>query len=152
MPPVEWRVESGLKPSPDAVAFMEEREPPSQNIARRAVWPSNIRPIIRGDQRGRCRSFSMRGSVFKDGTRRTGHLTPVPAARRLRELDLSNAQRTCAALCTILKNGDPHARCFQRKGERREGRVGTGLRANAQDNSAAARQIASHRRTPCANG
>jgi lipoyl(octanoyl) transferase len=127
MPPVEWRVESGLTAYPDAVAFMEERAAAiAEHRARELVWLVEHPPIYTaGTSANDADLIDARFPVFKTG--RGGQFTYHGPGQRVGYvmLDLKSRNGDVRGFVRDLEEWLIRTlAAFNVKGERREGRVG----------------------------
>jgi lipoyl(octanoyl) transferase len=127
MPPVEWRVESGLTEYPQAVAFMEERAAAiAEGRVRELVWLVEHPPIYTAGTSSNDRDLlDARFPVFKTG--RGGQFTYHGPGQRVGYvmLDLKHRSSDVRGYVHDLEEWLIRTLAkFNVKGERREGRVG----------------------------
>jgi lipoyl(octanoyl) transferase len=127
MPDVEWRIESGLMPYADAVAFMEERAAAiAECRARELVWLVEHPPIYTaGTSAQESDLLDARFPVFKTG--RGGQFTYHGPGQRVGYvmLDLKHRGGDVRGFVRDLEEWLIRTLgAFNVKGERREGRVG----------------------------
>jgi lipoyl(octanoyl) transferase len=127
MPPVEWRVESGLTEYPQAVAFMEDRAAAiAEGRARELVWLVEHPPIYTAGTSSNDRDLlDARFPVFKTG--RGGQFTYHGPGQRVGYvmLDLKHRGSDVRGFVHDLEEWLIRTLAkFNVKGERREGRVG----------------------------
>ena len=127
MPDIEWRVEPGLTPYPEAVAFMEERAAAiADGRARERVWLVEHPPIYTAGTSAQDRDLlDARFPVFKTG--RGGQFTYHGPGQRVGYvmLDLKHRGSDVRGFVRDLEEWLIRTlAAFNVKGERREGRVG----------------------------
>ena len=127
MPGIEWRVEPGLTPYPEAVAFMEERAAAiADGRARERVWLVEHPPIYTAGTSAQDRDLlDARFPVFKTG--RGGQFTYHGPGQRVGYvmLDLKHRGSDVRGFVRDLEEWLIRTlAAFNVKGERREGRVG----------------------------
>ncbi len=127
MPPVEWRVESGLVSYPGAVAFMEDRATAiAEHRARDLVWLIEHPPIYTaGTSANDDDLLDARFPVFRTG--RGGQFTYHGPGQRVGYVMLDLKQRGSDVRGFVRDLEEWLIRtlaAFNVKGERREGRVG----------------------------
>lgn len=127
MPGIEWRVEPGLTPYPEAVAFMEERAAAiADGRARERVWLVEHPPIYTAGTSAQDRDLlDARFPVFKTG--RGGQFTYHGPGQRVGYVMLDLKRRGSDVRGFVRDLEEWLIRtlaAFNVKGERREGRVG----------------------------
>jgi lipoyl(octanoyl) transferase len=141
MPPVEWRVESGLTAYPDAVDFMEERAGAiAEHRARELVWLVEHPPIYTaGTSADYADLVDARFPVFKTG--RGGQFTYHGPGQRVGYVMLDLKQRGSDVRGFVRDLEEWLIRtlaAFNVKGERREGRVGIWVARGSREDKIAA--------------
>ena len=141
MPPVEWRVESGLTAYPDAVAFMEDRAAAiAEHRARELVWLVEHPPIYTaGTSADYADLIDARFPVFKTG--RGGQFTYHGPGQRVGYvmLDLKHRNGDVRGFVRDLEEWLIRTlAAFNVKGERREGRVGIWVARGGHEDKIAA--------------
>ena len=127
MPDIEWRVEAGLAPYPDAVSFMEARAAAiAEGRARELVWLVEHPPIYTAGTSANDRDLlDARFPVFKTG--RGGQFTYHGPGQRVGYVILDLKKRGSDVRGFVRDLEEWLIRtlaAFSVKGERREGRVG----------------------------
>jgi len=127
MPDIEWRVEAGLAPYPDAVSFMEARAAAiAEGRARELVWLVEHPPIYTAGTSANDRDLlDARFPVFKTG--RGGQFTYHGPGQRVGYVILDLKKRGSDVRGFVRDLEEWLIRtlaAFNVKGERREGRVG----------------------------
>lgn len=127
MPGIEWRVEPGLTPYPEAVAFMEERATAiAEGSTRELVWLVEHPPIYTAGTSAQDRDLlDARFPVFKTG--RGGQFTYHGPGQRVGYVMLDLKRRGSDVRGFVRDLEEWLIRtlaAFNVKGERREGRVG----------------------------
>jgi lipoyl(octanoyl) transferase len=127
MPALEWRVEPGLTPYPEAVAFMEERAAAiADGRAPELIWLVEHPPIYTAGTSANDRDLlDARFPVFKTG--RGGQFTYHGPGQRVGYVMLDLKQRGSDVRGFVRDLEEWLIRtlaAFNVKGERREGRVG----------------------------
>ncbi len=140
-PPVAWRVESGLTPYPDAVAFMEDRAASiADRRARELVWLVEHPPIYTaGTSANDADLLDARFPVFKTG--RGGQFTYHGPGQRVGYVMLDLKQRGGDVRGFVRDLEEWLIRtlaAFNVKGERREGRVGIWVARGKREDKIAA--------------
>ena len=127
-PPVEWRIEQGLTPYPEALAFMEERaEAIRKGTAGEMVWLVEHPPLYTAGTSARAEDLVEPGRfpVFDAG--RGGEYTYHGPGQRVAYvmLDLKRRREDVRAFVAALEDWIiATLAAFNVKGERREDRVG----------------------------
>jgi lipoyl(octanoyl) transferase len=141
LPAVEWRVESGLLPYPDAVAFMEARAAAiADGTAAELVWLVEHPPIYTAGTSTRSGDLiDARFPVFPTG--RGGQLTYHGPGQRVAYvlLDLRQRGQDVRAYVRSLEEWLIRALAdFNVRGERRDGRVGIWVQRDGREAKIAA--------------
>ncbi len=140
-PPVDWRVESGLAPYPDAVAFMEARATAiAAHRAPELVWLVEHPPIYTaGTSAKDADLLDARFAVFKTG--RGGQFTYHGPGQRVGYVMLDLKRRGADVRAYVRDLEEWLIRtlaAFNVKGERREGRVGIWVARGSREDKIAA--------------
>lgn len=139
--PVEWRVDEGLQPYPDAVSFMEERAAAiAEGRAGELVWLLEHPPVYTAGTSAKPSDLiDARFPVFKTG--RGGQFTYHGPGQRVGYvmLDLKQRKEDVRAFVRDLEQWLIETLAqFNVKGERREGRVGIWVVRGSREDKIAA--------------